>query len=80
MSKIILKIAGLMAVFALLFGGVAQAAQTPSPPAGKEGNAVSAQPPGETRAIVVGGLALVMMLSTAGAVLWYTARGRHSTE
>jgi hypothetical protein len=85
MSKIILKITGLLAVFVLLFGGVAQAAQAPASPAGKEGTqqedtAVAAQPSGETRALVVGGLALVLMVSIAGAVLYYTARGRHSAE
>jgi hypothetical protein len=80
MSKIILKIAGLMAVFVLFFGGAAQAAQAPTSPTGREGNVVAAQSSGETRAIVVGGLALALIVSTAGAVLWYTARGRHSAE
>lgn len=76
MSKILLKIGGLVAVFALLLGGVAQAAAMP-----RRSTPQSATPPtGETRTMVVAGISFALMIGTAGAVLWYTARGRRHTE
>ncbi|WP_236789258.1 hypothetical protein [Amycolatopsis sp. GM8] len=84
MSKIMIRLAGLVAVFTLLFGGFAQAAEngTPGAAAPRTAHPESAaeQPPSETRAIVVGGLAFVLMIGAAGAVVWYTARGRHSMK
>lgn len=80
MSKIIVKIAGLMAAFVLLFGfgGVAQAAENGT--AGSQQDSAAVQPPSETRAVVVGGLSFVLMIGAAGAVLWYTARQRYPVE
>lgn len=82
MWKILSKAAGLAVVLAVLFGGVAQAAPssgaTPRTTANQGSAAV--EPTSETRAIVVGGLSFVLMIGAAGAVLWYTARGRHSAD
>jgi len=84
MSKFLAKVAGLVAVLLVLFGGVAQAATTPTSATGSASRAGAVSEPdsgsGETRAVVVGGLAFVLMVGTAGAVLWYTARGRRVTE
>ncbi|HEX5273084.1 MAG TPA: hypothetical protein VFW33_21455 [Gemmataceae bacterium] len=77
MAKLIFKVAGLMTVFAVLLGGVAQAAPNSTT---QHGDAVQPAPTGETRALVVGGLAFVLMVGAAGAVLWHTARSRHSGE
>jgi hypothetical protein len=78
MAKIIFKIAGLMTVFALLLGGVAQAAPNSTTEHGDA--AMQPAPTGETRALVVGGLAFVLMVGAAGAVLWHTARSRYTGE
>jgi hypothetical protein len=80
MSKIIFKVAGLMTVFALLLGGVAQAAESGTGTSSRQQDSAAVQPTSETRAILVGGLSFVLMIGAAGAVLWYTARGRHSAE
>ncbi|HVW39721.1 MAG TPA: hypothetical protein VHC18_00045 [Amycolatopsis sp.] len=50
--------------------------------AGTAGSTDAAPGPraGETKAIVVGTLGFVLMVGTAGAVLWYTARNRHLPE
>ena len=83
MSKILVRTAGVVAAVAVLFGvllgGVAQAAE-PSGTQQRDNAAVQVQPTGETRAVVVGALSFVLMIALAGGVLWYTARGRHSTE
>jgi hypothetical protein len=80
MWKILSKAAGLAVVLAVLFGGVAQAAPDPAPRTGGAQGSAPVAPASETRAIVVGGLSFVLMIGAAGAVLWYTARGRHFTE
>ncbi|MTD54187.1 hypothetical protein [Amycolatopsis pithecellobii] len=82
MSKIMIKLAGLAAVFALLFGGVGGVAQATEGAAVERGpaDAQQAGAPSETRAVVVSGLAFVLMVGAAGAVLWHTARSRRSTE
>ncbi|KAA9162334.1 hypothetical protein FPZ12_011885 [Amycolatopsis acidicola] len=90
MSKIITRVAGFVAVFMLLFAGVAEAATAPSSavtPSAAAGGATAKTPEtdaasstGETRAVVVGGLAFVLMVGAAGAVLWHTARTRKSTD
>ncbi|SFK47957.1 hypothetical protein SAMN05421835_12252 [Amycolatopsis sacchari] len=77
MSKILVKVAGLAVVFAVLFGGVAQAAEAGTR---QQQESAAVQSTGETRAVVVGSLAFVLMLGAAGAVFWYTARSRHSPE
>ncbi|GHF46124.1 hypothetical protein FHX82_001628 [Amycolatopsis bartoniae] len=88
MSKILVKIGGVAAAVAVLFGvllggvaqaGVAQAAE-PSGTQQRDTAAVQVQPTDETRAVVVGTLSFVLMVALAGGVLWYTARGRHSAE
>ncbi|GAB3504130.1 hypothetical protein [Amycolatopsis cihanbeyliensis] len=82
-----LGIAGVIAVagltLAMLFGGGAR------PAAAADHEPVTAQQQtqhsewaardgsGETRAIIVGGLAFVVMIGAAGAVLWFTARDRN---
>lgn len=95
MSKIIIRATGFVAVFTLLFALLAGAAEaSPAAATGKAatsstgGTGATAGKPGpaaasstgETRAVVVGGLAFVLMVGAAGAVLWHTARGRHSAE
>lgn len=80
MSKIIFRVAGLMTLFTLLLGGVAQAAESVTGTSSQQQESAAAEPTSETRAIVVGGLSFVLMIGAAGAVLWYTARGRDSVE
>lgn len=58
-----------------LFLGTAQAAQTPHADVSVRGSAPAA-PPNETQAFVVGVVALVLILTIAAAVMWYTSRHR----
>lgn len=67
-------------IFTLLLGGLAQAAECVTETGSQQQESAAAEPTSETRAIVVGGLSFVLMIGAAGAVLWYTARGRHSVE
>lgn len=92
MSKIISRIATVVAALLLLLGGTAQAASAATGAgsasnsmgaggaAAERENAAATPSTGETRAMIVGGLAFVLMIGTAGAVLWHAARGRHTEE
>ncbi|WP_232376304.1 hypothetical protein [Amycolatopsis aidingensis] len=82
----VLVAAGLL--LAVLFGGGAHpaAAADHGPMAGqpvagqqqdRQNERAARDGSGETRAIVVGGLAFVLMIGAAGGVLWFTARDRN---
>jgi hypothetical protein len=84
MSKITAGVAAALAAVALLctllFTGTAAAStpkRTDTTPAKTIGPSAASPAPDETRAIVVGGLSLVLIIALGGGVLWYTARHRH---
>ncbi|WP_116047274.1 hypothetical protein [Amycolatopsis palatopharyngis] len=64
-------------VLAVLLGSVPQAAASP---ADQQRERAAVQQSGETQAFVVGGLAFVLMVGAAGAVLWFTAKGRNHSS
>ncbi|GAB3566821.1 hypothetical protein GCM10027445_14280 [Amycolatopsis endophytica] len=83
MGKVVARLAGVFAAVAVLLGllaGPAQAVETPSPAERTSQGSVAVDPPGETRAVVVGALAFGVMIVAAGGVFWYTARHRQSSE
>lgn len=87
MWKIIARIVPAVAIVLLLFGGTAQAATadaaagaTSAPRTTGSADAATQHQPTETRAIVVGALAFILMVGTAGAVVWHTARARNTAE
>ncbi|QWF82180.1 hypothetical protein [Amycolatopsis sp. CA-230715] len=52
-------------------------ADTGKAPAATRGQEAAAASGDVTQALVVGGLAFVLMVAAAGGVLWFTARKRH---
>jgi hypothetical protein len=63
-------------VLAVLLGSALQAGASTAP-ADQQRERAAVQQSGETQAFVVGGLAFVLMVGAAGAVLWFTAKGRN---
>ncbi|MDQ0379258.1 hypothetical protein [Amycolatopsis thermophila] len=83
MRKVVARLAGVGAAVAVLLGvlaGTAQAVDAPSPADRGNHSSVAVDPPGETRAVVVGTLSFVLMIAAAGGVFWYTARHRGHSE
>jgi hypothetical protein len=82
LSRVTGFVVAAMAAALLLLTGTGTAAATTTAPgdggggAGQGGAAVA--PSDETHALVVGGIAFVLIIGVAGAVLWNTARKRHT--
>lgn len=80
----LLLISGAGAANAASVTGVAAHTTTSAAPPPNQGGggagegSASAGPSDETQAWVVGGVAFLLMIGTAGAVLWNTARNRHT--
>ncbi|GAA3822538.1 hypothetical protein [Amycolatopsis tucumanensis] len=72
MRKVVTRLAAVAAAVALLLGVLAGTASAVT--------STAVEPPGETRAVVVGTLAFGLMIAAAGAVFWYTARHRGPQE
>lgn len=86
-SKSFTRVAGFVvaAVASALFllgcaGAAAATTESTTPTDGATANRGNAAPTSndETHALVVGGVAFVLMIGTAGAVLWNTTRKRHT--
>lgn len=87
-----LVVAAVAGALLLLAGGLGTAhAAVPATTAAQQSSTSSAvstppknqgsagvSPTSETRAVVVGAVAFVLMLGAAGAVIWHTARTRHT--
>ncbi|OXM73185.1 MULTISPECIES: hypothetical protein [Amycolatopsis] len=74
MRKVVARLAAVGAAVAVLLGVLAGTASAVS------STGVAAEPPSETRAVVVGTLSFGLMIAAAGAVFWYTARHRGPQE
>ncbi|WP_020670470.1 hypothetical protein [Amycolatopsis nigrescens] len=81
MSKVVSRVlAGVGMVIAVALGGALPAMAAEPKPTGGGGASTAAASTDVTQALVVGGLAFVLMIGAAAAVLWFTVKHRDQSR